>query len=396
MSSSRLTRTRAAKLIRADYVVVGSGLTGAVIARQLADAGREVIVLERRSHLGGNVHDHCHPSGIRIHTYGPHYFRTSSERIWEFATRFGDFFRYEACIQSEVDGRLENWPIAASYIRRVVGPAWKPEFTGTPTNFEEAALSLMPRIVYEKFVKEYNEKQWGVPARQLAAELCRRFDVRHDDDPRLKPDKRYQGIPVLGYAAWMASMLKGIPVILNFDYLRHRHEVQARHWLIYTGPIDEYFNFDLGRLLYRGQQRFHTYYHDWDFVQPVGQVNNPQHASGPHIRTLEWKHMMPSEYASRIRGTVVTREVPWTPQNPGDYEYPFPDRANAELYAAYRARADWLDRVLICGRLGEYRYYDMDQAIARALVHGESLLRASSTRVRTSHELHSAGTASQR
>lgn len=374
-------------MIQADYVIVGSGLTGAVIARLLADAGRDVLVLERRSHLGGNVYDHLHPSGVRIHTYGPHYFRTSSDRIWEFATRFAEFYRYEACVLTQVDGTLEHWPVTDSYIRSVAGPKWTPEFTGKPTNLEEAALALMPRIVYEKFVKEYNEKQWGKPARALSADLCKRFDIRTTDDPRLKPDARYQGIPTHGYANWMSAMLQGISVIRNYDYLLHRKEVHARSWLIYTGPIDEYFSFDMGRLAYRGQQRYHNYYPDRDFVQPVGQVNNPQHAGGPHIRTLEWKHMMPPQSRSTVRGTVLTREVPCTPIDPGAYEYPFPDDFNQQLYAAYRARADWLERVLICGRLGEYRYYDMDQAIARAMALAARLLKASPKRTRTPEQL---------
>src|SRR5580698_10522524 len=167
-----------------DYLVIGSGLTGAVIARLLADAGREVLVLERRAHLGGNVHDHTHPSGIRIHTYGPHYFRTSSERIWEFATRFTPFYPYEAALLSRVDGELAQWPIAGGYIERRVGPNWKPDFQGIPANFEEAALAIMPRLIYEKFVKEYNEKQWGVSSRTLSVRLCGRFDIRNDDESR--------------------------------------------------------------------------------------------------------------------------------------------------------------------------------------------------------------------
>jgi UDP-galactopyranose mutase len=361
-------------MLAADYIIVGSGLTGAVIARALADAGREVFVLERRSYLGGNVHDHAHPSGIRIHTHGPHYFRTNSERIWDYATRFSPFYRYEAALVSLVDGRHENWPIAASYIRQHAGAAWKPEFTGTPRNFEEAALGLMPRVVYEKFVKEYNEKQWGVPAHALAADLCKRFDVRHDDEPRLKPDCQHQGIPEVGYAEWMRRMLAGIPVLLGFDYLRERHDVHARRLLVFTGPVDEYFEFDLGRLIYRGQRREHRYLADDDFAQPCGQVNNPMHANGPHLRTLEWKHLMPAADAAKIKGTVLTTETPYTPSDPSEYEYPFPDRANGELAEAYRFRASLLEKVLICGRLGEYRYFDMDQAIARALVLAAKIL----------------------
>jgi UDP-galactopyranose mutase len=348
-----------------DYLIVGSGLTGAVIARELHDSGRSVLVVDRRQHLGGNVHDHCHPSGIRIHTYGPHYFRTNDDDLWTFVNRFAEFYHYEASLKSLVDGRNENWPIAASYIRRVIGENWSPEFTGKPGNFEEASLAMMPRLIYEKFVKGYSEKQWGVKASSLAGGLARRFDVREDDEPRLMRHK-HQGIPIVGYAGLMRNMLEGIPVIINCDYLRHRDEFHSNRMVVFTGPIDEYFGFDLGRLKYRGQKREHEYLPDAGLVQPCGQVNNPDVTNGDHIRTLEWKHMMPPQYAKRITGTVLTRETPFTPDAPNDYEYPFPDSENAGLYKAYRQRASTTANLLICGRLGEYRYYDMDQAIARA------------------------------
>lgn len=352
---------------RVDYLIVGSGLTGAVIARVLADTGRDVLVVERRPHVGGNVHDSEHPSGIRIHTYGPHYFRTSSERVWEFATRFAPFYRYEASVLSLVDGEFERWPVAAEYIRRHVGDGWRPAFTGTPSNLEQAALSLMPRLVYEKFVKEYNEKQWGVPASTLSAGLCRRFDVRHDGEARLTPTARYQGLPEPGYTEWMRRILAGVPVMRDHDFLLRRGEVEPRRLLIYTGPIDAFFGYDLGRLRYRGQRRQHRYIPDQVYAQPCGQVNNPAKVGGSHIRQLEWKHMMRSDEARKIQGTVVTRETPFSPSEPDQFEYPFPDRQNARLYESYRARTAWQQGVLICGRLGEYRYYDMDQAIGRAL-----------------------------
>lgn len=359
-----------------EYLVVGSGLTGAVIARTLADAGRRVLVLDRRSHGGGNVHDHAHQSGIRIHTYGPHYFRTNDDDLWKFVNRFTRFYKYEPALKSLVDGRCENWPVAGSYIRRAVGKTWRPEFIGTPANFEEASLAMMPRAVYEKFVKGYSEKQWGVPARQLAVSLAKRFDVREDDEPRLMRHK-YQGIPEAGYAELMRAMLAGIPLLLNVDFLRHRSEFAPSVATVFTGPIDEYFDFDLGRLAYRGQRRQHEYHPDIDFLQPCGQVNNPDPKNGAHIRTLEWKHMMPREQARRIRGSVLTRETTHTPTNANEYEYPFPDETNARLFRAYRERADTTAGLLICGRLGEYRYYDMDQAIARAQLLAQRLLASS-------------------
>ncbi len=349
-----------------DYLIVGSGLTGATIARTLHDAGARVFVCERRTHIGGNVHDHVHPSGIRVHTYGPHYFRTGSQRIWSFATRFGAFYPYEARLKSLVHGRYENWPVAESFIRRTVGDRWAPSFIGTPTNFEEAALAMMPAAVYESFVKGYTEKQWGVAPSRLDKSLATRFEVRADDDTRLHRH-RYQGLPLAGYAAWMANMLAGIPVTLNCDYLRERTYLPPHRRLVFTGPIDEFFDFQFGRLTYRGQMREHEYVPDATYVQPEAQVNNPGISAGPHIRTIEWKHLMPREFAERIRGTVLTRETTTTPSDTNGFEYPFPDTTNQMGYRRYRAAADRLSNTLICGRLGEYRYYDMDQAIGRAL-----------------------------
>ena len=350
-----------------DFFIVGSGLTGAVIARVLADCGQQVCVIERRAHVGGNVHDFIHYSGIPVHTYGPHYFRTNSDKVWRFVNQFASFRSFEATLKTFVDGRYENWPIAGSYIRRTVGRGWRPAFSGEPTNFEEACLAMMPKPIYEKFVKGYTEKQWGVSANELSPSLAKRFDIREDDEPRLVRHQ-YQGVPKSGYTKFMERMLKGIPVILNCDYLRQRNHFRARKLLVFTGPIDEFFDFDIGKLKYRGQQREHRYLSKVDWAQPCVQVNNPNPANGRHIRTLEWKHIMDSDEAKRARGTVLTRETTVTPNDPNNYEYPCPDVANTKLYKHYATRAQIIPNLLICGRLGEYRYYDMDQAIARALV----------------------------
>ena len=358
----------------ADYLVIGAGLTGATLARTLADHGRDVVVIERRAHVGGNVHDHPHESGVRIHTYGPHYFRTSADAIWDFVRRFADFYPFEAVLMSEVDGRLEHWPVQDEYLRRTVGKDWLPGFIGPAGNFEEASLAIMPALVYAKFVRGYTEKQWGVEPRTLAPGLARRLDIRRDGDVRLKAS-RYQGMPRGGYARFMARMLDGLRVITAVDYLRNRAAFEARARIFFTGPIDEYFDFDFGRLAYRGQRREHRFLPQIRWYQPVPQVNHPR-PDVPFIRTLEWKHMMEPELKEGPDGTVITIETPHSPCKPGDYEYPFPDAANQRLYAKYRERADLIEGLTVCGRLWEYRYYDMDQAIARALKLARRVLSA--------------------
>ena len=362
--------------MRVDYVIVGSGLTGATIARLLTDVGREVVVLDRRSHVGGNVHDSLHPSGIRVHTYGPHYFRTGSKRIWEFAGRFAKFYEFKAELLTLIDGCYEHWPVVTNSISRLAGSDWVPAFSGVPTNFEQASLSMMPKIIYEKFVKGYTEKQWGVPAHTLSPTLAKRFDVRSDNGIQLSRHK-YQGLPRGGYNRWMTNMLDGIPILQNMDYLKAREKFQHKRTLIFTGSIDELFSFRLGRLKYRGQRRSHQYFDQLDHYQPCTQVNNPDHAQGPHVRTIEWKYLMEPSVVKHIRGTVVSTETPYTPVDPDAFEYPFPDLLNQTLYRDYAVLAAQVPGLIVCGRLGEYRYYDMDQAIGRAMVIARRLLSGS-------------------
>lgn len=353
--------------MKVDYLVVGAGLTGATIARLLADAGRDVLVVDRRERVGGNVADTVHPSGIRHCLHGPHYFRTSSDRVWEFATRFDRFYEYKARVVAEADGQVYPWPLGASTLRKLVGDDWRPGFTGTPTNFEEASLAMMPRRVYDLFVKDYNEKQWGVPARTLSADLAGRFDVRADDDPHLKPNAKHQGLPVHGYTSWVRNMLHGIPVLTGFDWIRRQDEIHHRKHLFYTGPIDELFGFRFGKLDYRGQKRVDTFIPTDGFFLKEAQVNTPGHDSGPQIRHIDWKRVMDPEHRTGIRGSLVTTETPYSPTDPDQYEYPVPDKKNAILYGLYRDDAAELENVTVCGRLGEFKYLDMDQAIARAM-----------------------------
>jgi len=346
-----------------DYLIVGAGLTGSVLARTLMDRGETVLVVDRRMHLAGNLYDYDHPSGIRVHAYGPHYFRTNSAKVWKFVNRFSPFYKFEAVLKSHVDGRYENWPVVESYIKRALGKDWSPGFKGEPANFEEASLKYMPRAIYEKFVKGYTEKQWGVPAKSLSADLAKRFDVHKDNEPRLSR-YRYQGIPVYGYTGMMERMLKDIQVILNFDYLKDMDAFVPRKLVLYTGPIDEFFGYRFGRLRYRRQRRRHQFYPKLKFFQPFHQINYPSKRDGKLIRAIEWKRVMRPSDARRIpRGTIVTREYPEDSKDPDTHEYPFPEKKYRELYLKYKKLADQRPDMMFCGRLGEYKYYDMDQAI---------------------------------
>lgn len=365
-----MTSTEAATLERVDYLIVGSGLTGATIARMCSDAGLDVKVVDRRRVVGGNVVDQLHPSGIRFNVHGPHYFRTSCDRIWEFATRFSEFRPFAARVTTLIDGAEVPWPVHSEFIEKLAGTGWKPAFNRTPTNFEEQALSIMPREVYDKAVKPYTELQWGVPATSLSASLARRFDIRTDGEIRLTPNAKYQGLPISGYQSWMDEMLRGIQVECDHDHLSRR-EIEPRRKLVFTGPVDEYYGFDLGRLTYRSQSRHHTFHSDKEYVQSTIQVNNP---SGPHIRSIEWKHQMAPAEAASIRGTLTTTETPYFPTDPDKYEYPFPDTTGEALYDQYKRRAAADTGLVFAGRLGLNKYLDMDASIAAAMKIAEQLI----------------------
>lgn len=359
-------------MISDDYIIVGSGLTGATIARALADAGRDVLVIDRRHQAGGNVHDSIHHSGIRVHTYGPHYFRTSSDEIWRWVNRFARFTSFAAEVQALVNGRYYSWPVTRSTIQELAGNDQPMAQSKAPASLEDAALAMMPEPIYRLFVRDYNEKQWGVPCSELSPSLCKRFKVAEPGESQLTPGAKYQGLPADGYSTMMARMLDGIPTVLGVDYLKERQYIVHRKHLVFTGPIDEFYGFSLGRLRYRGQLRHHHYLPKVTAVQPVCQVNNPTHQGGPHIRTLEWRKLMNPD--ARMHGTVITTEVPFTPDNPDEFEYPFPSTKNEALRARYISMAKAEHQVTICGRLGECRYYDMDHAISRALAISRRIL----------------------
>lgn len=354
-------------MIKADFVIVGSGLTGATIARILTDHKQDVVILDRKNHIAGNVYDYKDEYGAIIHKYGPHYFRCGSEKIWNFLNRFTEFYNWSATLRSKVKGEYLNWPVNMDYIEKVAGPQNQWElFEGEPSNFEEACLSKMPRPLYELFIKGYTEKQWGVDCTTLDKELAIRITINKSNVNTLTPNHRWNALPRKGYTEMVKNMIEDIPIRTGYDYLANKHNVIAKKMLVFTGPIDEYFGFEYGKLKYRGQNRRIENIKDMNNFQPCIQVNYPN-IDDPRIRTIEWKHLMYEDDKNNVKGTTLTHETPFTPQDPNQYEYPFPDKINKELYEKYREKADGLESVIICGRLGEYRYYDMDQAIGRAM-----------------------------
>jgi UDP-galactopyranose mutase len=350
-----------------DFLIIGAGLTGATIARLLSDSGFSVLVLEYRNEVGGNVADYKDELGMMVHKYGPHYFRTSSDKIWQFVNRFSKFYRFEAEILSSLEDELVNWPLNESYIEKLEGKDWRSKLRTEPAeNFEQACLRLMPEKIYEKFIKEYNEKQWGVPCSSLDASLCKRFDVRADSETRLKPKAKYQGLPIGGYSNLVKQMLKNIKVVLNFNFLKNRDTFRPKYKTIYTGPIDSFFNNEFGKLKYRAQKRKKITI-DQKWYQKKVQVNYPLHRSGKHIRIIEWKHLQGPDFSFIRDETSITIETPFSPSCFTDYEYPFPSLKNRLIYEKYKEKSNELQSVVFAGRLGEYRYYDMDQAIGRAM-----------------------------
>lgn len=352
-----------------DYLIVGAGLTGAVVARLLVDAGKRVRVVERKTHPGGNCYDYKHESGILICAHGPHYFRTNSERIWKFVQRYAEWTPFAAELQTRIGLNYEPWPITEEWITRTCGAGWKPAFTGIASNFEEACLTRMPQVAYEMFIKGYTQKQWGKAPVNLSADLANRIEVRTGDDRRLK-QCIYQGVPRAGYTQFIRRLLTGIPVELGVEY---RRDIWPAAHTVYTGPIDEFYGYRLGKLGYRTQMR-KTY---WDKlasqVQPVIQVNYPD-INDSHIRTIEWRH---AQRGDHYKGTVVTYEYPADAFRPADCEYPIPDLSNTERYGLYQALAALEPDVTFAGRLGLYRYMDMDQAIGAALKLANCLLQKS-------------------
>ena len=361
-----------------DTLIVGAGLFGAVCARELTDAGKSVLVVEKRPHIAGNIYTK-QVEGIQVHVYGAHIFHTNNTEVWDYVNRFASFNRYTNSPIANYRGEIYSLPFNMYTFQRMWGTATpkeaeaviarqRGEITGTPRNLEEQAISLAGRDIYEKLVKGYTEKQWGRPCSELPSFIIRRLPVRMTYDNNYF-NALYQGIPTGGYTQMAERILDGIEVRLNCDYLEKKAELDtlARR-VIYTGTIDAYFGYSLGPLEYRSV-RFETETLDTDNYQGNAVVNYTD-AETPWTRIIEHKWFefgIRSDTGKPAEKTVISREysAAW---KPGDEPYyPVNDEKNNALYARYKALAEAESSVVFGGRLGGYQYYDMDQVIAAAL-----------------------------
>ncbi len=367
-----------------DYLIVGAGLYGAVCARRLTDAGKKVLVVEKRNHIAGNVFTQ-NIEGINVHIYGAHIFHTNDETVWDYVQQFARFNRFTNSPVANYKGELYSLPFNMYTFNKMWGVVTpeeaaakieeqRHEITGEPKNLEEQAISLIGRDLYEKLVKGYTEKQWGRPCSQLPSFIIKRLPVRLTFDNNYF-NALYQGIPIGGYTKMLEQMLEGIEVRLNCDYLQHKREFDGlAGCVIYTGPIDAYFNYSLGNLEYRSV-RFETEILDIPNFQGNAAVNYTD-AETPWTRIIEhkWFEFGKDETGHDLPETVVSREFS-SEWKPGDEPYyPVNDEKNGKLYAAYRTLTEKETNVIFGGRLGEYKYYDMDQVIAAALRKSSEIL----------------------
>ena len=360
-----------------DYLIVGSGLFGATFARQAADAGRRVLVVDRRPNVAGNIYTED-VEGIHVHKYGAHIFHTNDAAVWRYVNRFAEFNRFTNSPVANYKGELYSLPFNMYTFNRMWGVVTpeaaqakideqRREITGEPRNLEEQAISLVGRDIFEKLVKGYTEKQWGRDCKDLPAFIIRRLPVRLTFDNNYF-NALYQGIPIGGYTKLVENLLEGIEVRLNCDYLENKAELDAMtKRVVYTGPIDAYFGFKLGALEYRSV-RFETELLDIPNFQGNAAVNYTDRET-PWTRIIEhkWFEFGKDAEGNDLPRTVISREYS-SEWKPGDEPYyPVNDDKNGALYRQYRALADGEENVIFGGRLGEYKYYDMDQTVAAAL-----------------------------
>lgn len=367
-----------------DYLIVGSGLYGSVFAHEAKTKGKSVLVIDKRPNIGGNVYTEK-IEGINVHKYGAHIFHTNNKKVWNYIARFAEFNRFTNSPIANYKGELYSMPFNMYTFNKMWGVVTpqkaevkineqRAEITGEPKNLEEQAISLVGRDIFEKLVKGYTEKQWGRDCKDLPAFIIKRLPVRLIFDNNYF-NARYQGIPIGGYTKMIANLLEGIEVRLNINYLEHKDELDAlARKVIYTGPIDAYFGFKLGYLEYRSIW-FETELLDMPNFQGNAAVNYTDRET-PWTRIIEhkWFEFGKDENGNDLPKTVISREYS-SEWKPGDEPYyPVNDEKNSKLYTEYKKLSESEQKVIFGGRLGEYKYYDMDQVIAAALECAEHYL----------------------
>lgn len=360
-----------------DYLVVGSGLFGSVFARQAADAGKKVFVIDKRPNIAGNVYTEK-VEGINFHKYGAHIFHTNNTEVWNYVNRFATFNRFTNSPVANYKGELYSMPFNMYTFNKMWGVVTpeeaaakieeqKKEITGEPQNLEEQAISLVGRDIYEKLVKGYTEKQWGRDCKELSAFIIKRLPVRLTFDNNYF-NALYQGIPIGGYTKLVENLLEGIEVRLNENYLKDKAKWNAMaKKVVYTGAIDAYFDYTLGNLEYRSV-RFENEILDMPNFQGNAAVNYTDRET-PWTRIIEhkWFEFGKDENGNDLPKTIISKEYS-SEWKPGDEPYyPVNDKKNGELYQKYKALAEKEENIIFGGRLGEYKYYDMDAVIASAL-----------------------------
>lgn len=360
-----------------NYLIVGSGLFGSVFARQAADAGKKVLVIDKRPNIAGNVYTEK-VEGINFHKYGAHIFHTNNTEVWNYVNRFATFNRFTNSPVANYKGELYSMPFNMYTFNKMWGVVTpeeaaakieeqKKEITGEPQNLEEQAISLVGRDIYEKLVKGYTEKQWGRDCKELPAFIIRRLPVRLTFDNNYF-NALYQGIPIGGYTKLVENLLEGIEVRLNEDYLEDKEKWNAMaEKVVYTGAIDAYFDYALGNLEYRSV-RFENEILDVPNFQGNAAVNYTDKET-PWTRIIEhkWFEFGKDEEGNDLPKTIISKEYSseWKPED--EPYYPVNDEKNGELYQKYKALAEKEENIIFGGRLGEYKYYDMDAVIASAL-----------------------------
>ena len=354
-----------------DYILVGSGLYSGVFAWFAKQKGKKCLVLEKRDHIGGNVY--CeNTEGIHVHKYGAHIFHTSNKEVWQFVNSLAEFNRYTNSPVANYKGEMYNmpfnmntfskmWNISTPAEAKKIIEEQKKEITGEPKNLEEQAISLVGREIYEKLVKGYTEKQWGRDCTALPAFIIKRLPVRYTYDNNYFNDL-YQGIPIGGYNVIIDRLFEGCDIETGVDYLEKKEYYDGiGEKIVYTGTIDAYYKYQFGKLEYRSL-RFESEVLDEENHQGVAVVNYTDRET-PYTRIIEHKHF---EFGTQPK-TVITREYPVTWQEGMEPYYPVNDEKNQALYQKYAKLAEKEEHVIFGGRLGEYKYYDMDKVIASAM-----------------------------